>query len=417
MHGRRRLTAISLGILAAVMTTISPVSANSASTTRWVDNDGHAGARGCDSSARAFTHVQAAVDASDVNDVVVVCPGTYTEQIVITGDRAGLTLRSSKPFGATLKTPGVLVDTYLGTANLLFIDTVNRVTVQGFKMIVRTSGPCDDVDATILASGSRHTSIRGNRILAPGSGSGAACIQGVGVAIFDRVGHPASAVVGFNEVRDAVFVGIWALGAESTTATIVHNSVRAYFGKPPTGGSPVPGTGPGGQFAIGMFGRARGNITNNVIQGAGAAPLTSGSSTFIIGIAVVGLTGSPSTAFRNGPIDVHGNIVRRVLYGLYGVSADQLTIRDNVFRNAYIGLRFEGAEGNAVSQNTVATKYIGIQVDAASSGNQLRRNSLSGNGVSCQDDSVGSGTAGTANGWHANTAAQTSSPTGICGAP
>jgi len=415
MHGRRRLTAISLGIIAAVMTTIAPASANSASTTRWVDNDGHAGVRGCDSSGHAYTHVQAAVDASNANDVVIVCPGTYTEQVVITGDRAGLTLRSSRPFGATLKTPSALADTYLGTANLVFIDTVDHVTVHGFKMVVRTSGPCDDVDATILASGSRHSSIRGNRLLAPGSDSSAACIQGVGIAIFDRSGFPASAAIKYNEVRDAVFVGIYASGSGSTRATISDNSVRAYFGKPPKGGSPVSGAAVGAQFAIGMFGRARGRLTDNVIQGAGVAPTTTGASTFLVGIGIV--ANGPGGAFTNGPIDVRGNTVRRVIYGLYAVNADQLTVRNNHVTNTYVGLRFEGARDNGIVDNTISAKYIGIQADPSTTGNKFKHNAVSGNHISCEDGSSGLGTAGTANTWTGDTATRPSTPVGICGAP
>ena len=104
MDARKRSASIGALLVAALATTITPASAGT-TTTRWVDGDGHAGPNGCDSSASAFKSIQNAVNASNEDDTVIVCPGTYRQQVRIRGDRDGLTLKSSTPFGAALLTP------------------------------------------------------------------------------------------------------------------------------------------------------------------------------------------------------------------------------------------------------------------------------------------------------------------------
>ncbi len=89
MFRSQRLLALAGGTLVLSLASAVPVAAAS-STTRWVDNDGHAGPGGCGGSAVASTSIQSAVTASNADDVVIVCPGTYTEQVRIRGDRDGL---------------------------------------------------------------------------------------------------------------------------------------------------------------------------------------------------------------------------------------------------------------------------------------------------------------------------------------
>ncbi len=419
MQGSRRLSTVGAVLVAISTATLMSFATASAATTttRWVDRDGHAGPRGCNGSAGAATSIQGAVTASDDDDIVIVCPGTYREQVVIRGNRDGLTLRSWTPFGAIIKTPSSL-DRPLGFSFLVLIDHVDRVTVRGFKTITRTHGPCDNVDATIIGLGSRHTAIRGNRILAPGARSSSACFQGYGILLLDAVGpdstaRASSGVIGFNEVRDTVFMGVGGFaGSTRLDIDVVHNSVRAYFGQPPVGGSPVGGITVGGQFAVGLLGRVRGSVRNNVIQGAGAAPI--GGATFLAGIFVSPVYVTASGPGSNGHIEVRGNTVRRVLYGLFAVGADQLGVRNNRFTNTYAGILLQQVEDTSIKHNRIGARNIGIAVDSTSTGNQLRHNKVTGAGGTCQDASSGSGTAGTDNTWTRNTASHGGSPAGIC---
>ncbi len=74
--------------------------------------------------------------------------------------------------------------------------------------------------------------------------------------------------------------------------------------------------------------------------------------------------------------------------------------------NGADGIHFESVTDMTVYDNTVANSGLdGIQLDAKSSGNIVEYNAVSGSGVyDLEDDSSGSGTAGTANTWIDNTA-------------
>ncbi len=428
MRGRR-VAMVGVMLVAALGASVAPVGA-AGGTTRWVDGDGHAGPRGCGGSGTAKKHIQAAVDASGPRDTIIVCPGTYTEQVTIAGNRDGLTLESSTPYRAIIKTPSALSE-YQGTFTfLVLVDRVDGVTIRGFKTITRTHGTCETVEGTIVVSGSRHASIRGNRLLAPDMNLTAQCAQIDGIVLIDSaVGlglHPrsSSATIGYNEVRDAIYVAIGVGGdSRQVTTDIVHNSVRAYFGQIPaivtsalrrasTIGRPALG-GPGASlYGIALFGRVKGTVRENVVQGASAGPTSGG--TFYYGIAAQGTNGPSSPSFSNGRITIRDNLVRRVLYGIGAGQVDAVAVDHNTVSDTEVGLLLTDARTSSVRRNDVTAKGSGIQVSGAAEDNVIRSNTFAGNGGICDDSTTGSKTAGTANTWTGNTATVDSSPAGIC---
>jgi hypothetical protein len=426
MHTRRRLTTISLIATAALITSMAPVSA-AGSTTRYVDGDGHASAGNCNGSGSAFKKIQKAVNASGHGDTVIVCPGTYQEQVTIKGDRDGLTLRSSTPYGAIIKSPTSLDGLYgqPSFTTLVFIDHVDDITVQGFRVIVRTAAPCEPVWITIFAAASRRTAIRGNRLLAPGAGPSSPCGQYFGIASVSSVdvygaggrNRSSSATIGFNEVRDTLAVGIQLEAfSRALTADVVHNSVRAYFGHAPAGssstaaasraGSSIAGAAIAGVAGINALGRVGGSIRSNVVQGSASGPAD--GPYFYYGLLM-----STGPGLQNGPISIHDNIVRRVTFGLFASGAKDVTIERNQVSNTRLGMQFAGLTDSAVRRNTVGAVDAGIVVNG-SSGNAFRHDTVTGAGGTCTDDSSGGGTAGTANTWSDNTASVGSTPAGIC---
>ncbi len=404
------LLAVALGASAA------PASAASG-TTRWVDQDGHAGPGSCTGTAvAASASIQGAITASGPGDTVVVCPGTYEEQVHIQGARDGLTVRSSIPFGATIKTPTSLG----GFAALVVVDHVDHVTVRGFKTIARTQAPCDDLEVAFAGVGSRDVSFRGNRVLAPGTGPGADCYMGVGMGLTDTVddgehAHVASGTIAYNEVRDAAFLSIVAVAQRrSVHLDTVGNSVRAYFGAVHVTSSSVADI-EGAQFGIGYLGHASGTIRDNVVQGSAAFPDAGG--TFYAGIGVASGFDFDAPGHVNGPITIRDNTVRRVIHGIYLDAADHVAVRHNQVRNAWYGILLNGTTESSVRANSVRAREYGIGADEETAGNVLRGNVLNGAGGLCLDKSAGSGTAGTANTWSGNTAAHPSTPSGICSVP
>jgi hypothetical protein len=82
---------MALLVLFAVLPAIPVVRATP--STLVVDDDGFATATDCDdTSTPAYTSIQAAINAASDGDEIIVCPGTYAEQITI--DKNGLTVRS-----------------------------------------------------------------------------------------------------------------------------------------------------------------------------------------------------------------------------------------------------------------------------------------------------------------------------------
>jgi hypothetical protein len=419
MNALKKLASVGLVVLAASAAAITPASA-ATSTTRWVDDDGHAGPSGCSGSATAAKNIQKAVDNSNQDDVVIVCPGTYVGQVLIKGNRDGLTLKSSTPFGATIKTPSSLDSVGHGATYLVLVYKVDDVTVRGFKTIVRTQAPCDDVDGTIVVLGSRRAAIRGNRLLAPGAATGD-CEQAEGVVVTDTVdqdpdiARSTSAVVGYNEVRDATFVGIGGYGGlRKVSVDLVHNSVRAYFAGPTSTShiSALPG---GGLYGIALFGRFEGTVRYNVIQGSTSGPIN--GPAFYYGV-YADSSGPGSPAYEtNGPLDIHHNIIRRVGTGLGLRLVDEVTIRSNQISNTYFGIEMNETGLNSIRNNTIGAKGAGILVGSETGENTFRGNTVTGVGGICEDDSSGGGSHGTANTWTGNTASVGDNPNGICPLP
>ena len=100
---------------------------------------------------------------------------------------------------------------------------------------------------------------------------------------------------------------------------------------------------------------------------------------------------------------------------LFQAGAGTLIDRNTVRRNDdNIGVYT--TSGVEISRNkvTAGTFYDGIYMAADTSGNLVRRNELSGNAEhDCHDDSVGSGTSGTANTWDGNNGTTENKP-GLC---
>jgi hypothetical protein len=421
MHRRpSSLAVIALLALLASLAIAIPAGAGAASSrTRWVDDDGRAGPGGCGGARHAARSIQAAVNASGPGDTILVCPGVYVEQVRIRGDRDGLTLKAVRPFEAQIKAPPN-VAAPLGFHYLVLIERVDDVTLQGFRIVTRTSAPCDSLEVTVGAVGSRGTSIRGNRLQAPGS-AGGVCFQNIGIAVVDSLangqpgggssGFTASATIAANEVRDAVFAAIISIAQTGRVRLdVAGNTVRAWFGAPPAGEAPSV-TGPMSQFGIGLLGRSAGTVRNNVVQGAYGAPESAPGFIYGIVVAPSFITGAPAA---NGSIVIRGNLVRRVAFGLWLAGARGVKVRGNLFRHVAFGMGLDGARESRLANNQVQALQAGIIAANGAQDNRIVGNVVTGPNGTCSDDTSGGNTAGTANHWSGNSANHGSSPAAIC---
>src|SRR3954454_4857828 len=85
-----------------------------------VDSDGQASAADCNASDPAYTTVQSAVDAAGASDIVLICPGTYTEQVTVQKD---LDLAGTSETGVVIKAPAALADSAcVGSGQKVILD-------------------------------------------------------------------------------------------------------------------------------------------------------------------------------------------------------------------------------------------------------------------------------------------------------
>lgn len=132
------------------------------------------------------------------------------------------------------------------------------------------------------------------------------------------------------------------------------------------------------------------------------------------GGAVDGIDASGGT----GGLTLVNNLIAQAIDGitLDADGAAPSTVAGNRMVGNVTGIRLTGSgAGTSVRDNAVElSTEIGVRLEASTAGVAVTGNQVSGSGVvDCLDDSVGTGTAGTANTWTGN-AGSLSSPAGLC---
>ena len=399
---------------------VAPVAAASSPTTRWVDADGHAGPSSCGQSHAAFTSIQAAVTASGPHDTVMVCPGTYTEQVRIGGNRAGLTLRGVKPWSVDLVAPSALADVGWGTY-MVWIDHVKGVTVRGLRLDAPTAGACTPVEVAIYIDGSVNATVRGNEIFSGANPGKCGYFDGI---ILDNDAHAASAFVGYNLVQNFQHWGIAAGEGNDVTLTAVHNSMHYNLtaaAEPPSAsshrntrwGSASPAGVMSDTDGIYLLGDVTATLTKNVTQ--------SKSFQVVFGAGTVTpqlLDGGIFLDETGAGVVVNGNLARRSYVGIWISDADASTVSNNTIYQTGGGIVVQDTTNAHVTGNDTKGVFNGIWTDTNGTGNTFTGNTAKsqqsgGSDGGCVDESTGTGTANTANTWTGNTA-NSDSPAGIC---
>jgi hypothetical protein len=457
---------------------------SAAGTTRYVDDDGKAGPAGCNAGTTAKKTIQGAVDAANDGDTILVCPGTYQEQVVIEGID-GLTIKGVQPWTAQVLSPE---GPDLENPFLVIVYESDDVTIQWLRFTSLATEPelapvaadCGMIQAAIVVMASQDAVIRSNRMGTTGPHTLGACGYEVGVMIGEMaagtavaaspagevpVFRKASAKVVNNLIRDFQTAGVVSLGLR-TRVDIVQNSIQFRHENDSTGcedtssaSSLAPrkadrlrdrlaAMGPAGPgipyygdcFAFGVLDGVgtSGTIRQNEIWSnatvdpipAGrdsAAYLLAGIAEFLQGDAIEEYTSDELPAQTDAPV-IRDNRVRGAIAGVALIGADLVAVRDNIVRGSFVGVFVQGTQDARVSANALREAYAGIWVNdtllpitgRTSADNVFAANSIPGSTYlewSCDDDTSGTGTAGTANTWKNNTAPDDSSdPSGICGA-
>lgn len=406
-------------ILAGVVAGILAAPA-SAATVRVVDDDGKGSPASCDSAVKAFKTVQAGVDAASAGDTVLVCPGTYPEQVAIDRTKDGLRLRGAGHWTARIA-PSEIVPK---TAILEIEAGADRVSVSGLNIRYRTTqtpiaGSCDFAVAGIMVSGD-DARIRGNLVDATGPGR-LGCGLVTGILVGTSHGASPSAAVRYNVVQDFGLNGIIGNGL-GLRLTVFRNVIRFHHKgliQPPNRRAPAK-TGPAGSLGIGrgvgisIVTGSSGVVRENTIEGSlpGRGPLSAAPDALYLGEGIQVGIGSP-------PSEIRGNRIYRTQAGILSYqdvlaaqSVDGPTIAGNIAISGEYGIVLRGLDAQ-VEENQAQSNVVGVWATEGSAGNVITGNELRYNfDVDCADDTAADA-GSVANSWSANRAI-TDVPSGIC---
>jgi nitrous oxidase accessory protein NosD len=356
---------------------------------RVVDDDGQAKPGACGASKASRTSIQDAIDDSGPGDVVQICPGTYTEVLLIEPGREGLTIRAIGSGTVTLRRPGGVTDPTVQVEN----DETHWVG-HDIRLRMRTTGDCVSVNAAVVVDGASAVVLEDIHLTVVGGGDSFACGFQSGIVVTDggqaRILRPV--------IEDWQQDGVsFRAGGRGRVVNGDFRWVHADVA-PVTGTGITPAGGPSSR-AISVFDSGRALIRGNEVEADPAA------GPELQGGIIVANAGSEAT--------IVDNVVRRASVGLF-LSYDSASIaRGNRVRGGDLhGIwLYEGGTADVEANRVSGFVQNGIRVE--SGGNAVSDNDARGNGGrDCRDLTSGDGSHGTANLWSGNRG--DAKPAGIC---
>jgi parallel beta-helix repeat protein len=373
---------------AAAAVAVFALGAGPASATELVDDDG------VQCPTATHTTIQSGVNAASPNEQVLVCNGTYREQVTITTD--GVDVAAKVVRGATIKSPAT---TLSAPESLVYINGASNAKIRRFVLAGPGPGTVDSLRHGVLVEnnagpGKLAARVENNLIQDIRDTEAAANEEGVGVRIGRNfLGTAGRAVVLKNEIVRYQKGGVAVDGAGSFG--LVSSNVIRGLGPITSPITPVPAQ-QGVQVGRGAGADVNGNrITANQYTGSG------GEASF--GILVFNTTLAK---------DPRSNLVSR--------------LRTNTVNNNDVGIYLQDVknqlidsnrvQGNGDSSSAAPDGGIGIFETGANlgGGNVFKKNETRTNaGLDCEDGTSGAGTGGTGNTWTANRGVD-DSPAAIC---
>jgi len=327
----------------------------------------------CQSTTPHYATIQQAVNAVSYGGTVLVCPGNYGEQVIITQSLTLKGIASGKAQAATIVTPGngmTLSFTSPSIANVtahLYIQSANPVTISNMSIQGEGVGcPLAYSEVGIASINSNTTVI--NTAIRHISSPEANCF---GVALFEEssgvLNVQGSSINGFEN-------GLWNIDGSGTISS-------NFFSDGLAGISYDQATAPV-------------TISGNTFQTIGCpSTCTTPSGTAIVFAAVgnssivnntIGLTPMADTGiFWDGSATVTGNKISGGVYGMQMQNAKNSTVQSNILTNSAVGLKLiDGTAGsNVITKNTFKYSSCGLWT-VATVGDTLTPNTYLNNNYS-----------------------------------
>jgi hypothetical protein len=237
--------------LVVLMAAVAALAAGPAmATTLIVDDNADSGT--CGGNVSGFPTISAALAAAASGDKILVCPGTYTEQVTITTD--DLTLQSQTPLAAIIKAPSVMAD----PKAIVRVNGATGVSILDFTISGPGGGGCGSIRYGVRIDSGGSATIDGNKIQDIRDDPFSGCQNGLGILVGrafegttgsatitdnEIVGYQKGGIVVDNTGSDATITDNQVIGAGPTkiiaqngiqvsrgaTATITDNGVRNNF--------------------------------------------------------------------------------------------------------------------------------------------------------------------------------------------
>lgn len=336
-----------------------------------------------------FTSIQTAINQASSGDRIVVCNGTYAEQLSIT---KSLTIDAAT--GAFL-VPGALQQNAISLATgdavaaAVFVSGAANVSITGLTIDGINNGINECAPRLIgvyfqNASGSiRHAAIRNFKLSAALN----ACQSGTGVFVESGGGQSSDVEVAECSIHDYQKNGITANEA-GTSVNIRRNVV--------TGVGPTTGAAQNG-IQIGFS--ATGTIRSNTVANSLWAPCTNAQTcqTAASDILVAGSDGVAVTdntvGLANVGIFIDGNdaqvsgnkaFAANVFENITIVGNGNQVLSNSVFNGGDADIFVQG-NGNSISRSSITEAPVGILEAQGSTGNTFTGNTFFNVGVTIQD--------------------------------
>ncbi|MFJ3233693.1 right-handed parallel beta-helix repeat-containing protein [Streptomyces sp. NPDC086787] len=358
-----------------------------------------------------YATIQAAVVDAVPGATIRVCAGLYPETVTVDktltflGAQAGVDART----GRAVPSEESIVESSTGGFNILA--GVSSVTIDGFT--IRGAGaPTQNADGIEAFHGGSGFSFLDNIITNNTYGINLASDGTVPTLVRHN------RFVSNNQTGAAGGAGVFVSNGPANDTTITENSFSGHSS------AAVNSTGSSSDFShdllithntstddasFAVMVNARSSrVEDNVATHTDPDDPTAGSAIFV---------GGNTDGLRINRNTITGGDASGIrVTSLFGAPSTGLNITGNTVTSRRNGVRISGGE----TDGTIDTNYVtgssnvGLLIEAGNSGLQITHNTAHGSAVlDCEDDSTGSGTAGTANTWTGDIGA-TSRPEGIC---
>jgi len=380
-----------------------------------------------------YSSIQAAVNAAPAGASITVCPGTYQEYVTVPAGKNNLSIKGQggNPVTSNSPSPVILYPTTPNPDPGAF-DPNALVTVNGSIGVtfdsLTVSGPFTDAGCErsttihygvfIVGGGSAALPHDYITKIEPANPALMGCQDGVGIRAGSQFLGQLGSVTLQNSLVDQYEKGGVVVDGPGSSGQVQNSTV--------TGVGPTAAT---AQNGVQISRQAVGSVQNNDVSGNEYTGIDAYSAGILLfgagnGVAVqnnkltdndiaIDVESGSNAAVQNNQNSTSS--ANTFAAGILIENQSASTFQNNKTAGGTEGIESFGATSVTFQNNQVRNvSDVGVYNDSTSTGNTYQNNKASGSGTfDCQDDSAGTGTAGTANTWQ-NDKGDTASPPGIC---